>query len=1070
MPAEIENDPGMEERGIFDAIVYAEAHWTKLTAPSLASPADLVLTESAEMDKRLVRSFRGEFGASFDIANVTLASLKAKGVREKWRSFLEAVGAAVPLYHMMTLLRHNAKLGYTSDNTILVPRVQFLMIEGARNAEGVNDDAALGYAALLDEVRALRDALRRCFRRAPDLFEALKVLTSLANHFPTLPRRALRTTQLEKVLRELVEAHCAEGCATATKSIANAERAKLFAKRVDDLQRSWDVGRMLEASAVGGEGGRDAEIAALTFLQLEGKWSMLPRAAYARFERSAVAAVANAAGNTAQAAADAGVGAAPRGPAAGGFTVAASDELLTRACRRYGVSSADLRAASAAAKSKPAKNQAAKKAKNPLAPLPADLPMLIVDHVPQSYAAVQDATQIEAFWRWLSERCGALMRGFRGPTECSGGVRGMQLRKKFKAGDEVARFPSSCWITALNSLRSPLLAPMLSRSERTRTFCRDFSDDGLITLALCLEKRRYLEPEGSVNKCPPLPAADDWVSQALPADWFAWPTLEEGSWAPYCEYLPSELDYAGCLDSWSEEELLMLQTPSLITTTRVTRKKMQTCYAEILSMLDFDRACAADRSMVSLKYTATAPGQWLSAADALAGLTYDEFAWAWHSVVTRCFGVRTRMLEHVPDRPATDEEEEEEEEFDIEDEDVGVEDPELAKTPERQIQRLVTACLARAKMQAMVPGLDMLNHSPTPTVANKPQEDGNRAYIEVCAVRDIEAGSDFTFNYGAHMRSEMMLTTYGFCLGAPTTRKETWSDAVDVAIQLPELPIKRGSRCVSTSATGAGAASFERVDAWSGAREGCFFGTGVHGTGYYRDNHGRAVETLVKLGSVSIDGVTAVWTSPLMKACRLALGIVRAAAIAAPGDFLGGDARGSTTAVSDAVLVRLQALPKLLFEFLALSLAVSTLEETLQRYDTSLAEDREELAELLAHPALTLQPAGNLQRARRFTALNFRMVVKIVVADHIRMLRAARDAIARTMDARADGSSGRAPEEDTLAVLQGFMSEIARDETVVADEAADAVVYVETHALARFAGEGSFGARRAASAATTGIF
>jgi hypothetical protein len=1069
MPAEIENDPGMEERGIFDAILFAEAHWTKLTAPSLASPADLVLTESAEMDKRLVRTFRGEFGTSFDIVNVTVASLKAKGVREKWRSFLEAVGAAVPLYHMMTLLRLDAKLGYTSDNTILVPRVQYLMIEGARNAEGANDAAALGYTALLDEVRGLRDALRRCFRRAPDLFEALKVLTSLANHFPTLPRRALRTTQLEKVLRDLVEAHCAEGCATAMMSAANAERAKLFAERVEDLQRSWDVAQLLEASAVGGEDGRGAEIATLAFLQLEGKWSMLPRATYARFERSAVAAVANAAGKPAQAAADAGGGAAASGAAGGGFKVAASDELLTRACRRYGVSGADLHTAAAAAESKPAKKQAAKKeatakkATDPLAPLPAGLPLIIVDHVPESYATAQDATQIQAFWRWLSDHGGALMRGWRGPTECSGGVRGMQLRKNFKAGDEVARFPSSCWVTALNSLRSPLLAPMLSRSERTRTFCRDFADDGLITLALCLEKRRYLEPAGSVNKRPPLPAADDWVSQALPADWFAWPALEEGWWAPYCEYLPSELDYAGCLDSWSEEELRMLQTPSLITTTRLTRKKMETCYAEIMSMLEFNRACAADQSMASLKYTATAPGQWQSAAEALAGLTYDEFAWAWHSVVTRCFGVRTRMLEHVPDRPATDEEEEEEDEVDVEDEDVGVEDPELVKTPERQIQRLVTACLARAKMQAMVPGLDMLNHSPTPTVANKPQEDGDRAYIEVCAVRDVEAGSDFTFNYGAHMRSEMMLTTYGFCLGAPTTRTEAWSDAVDVAIQLPGLPLERGSCRVPTSAKGA-AASFERADSWSGARKGWFFGTKVYGTGYYRDNRSGAVETLVKLGAVSIDGVTAVWTSPLMKACRVALGVVRAAAMVAPRDFLCNDARGSTVVANDVVLARLQSLPKLLFEFLALSLAVSTLEDTLQRYETSLAADREELAELLTHPAVTLQPAGDLQRARRFTALNFRMVVKIVVVDHIRILRAARDAIVRTVD------GGRAPEVDTLAVLQGFMAEIARDDTVVADEAADAVVYVEKHALAPFAGEGSYGGRRAAPAATPGIF
>ena len=1040
---EIENDAGMEERGIFDAIVYAESHWTKLTSPSLASPADLVMSESAEMDVRLMRSFRGEFGSSFNIACVSVASLKEKKVRVKWRSFLEAVGAVVPLYHMMTLLRLDARLGYTDGNTILVPRVQYLMIEAARNLEGVNNIAATGRFALLDELSGLFKALRQCFRGEPDLWEALKVLTSIVNHFPTLPRDVLRESRLELLLQEIIKRYAAPEAPLARSSAENADRARLFVDRVRDLVRSWHIASVMEDLASGE--GRTAEIATLVFLQLEGKWNMLPQRAFVRF--AAIKASLDAPPLTA--AADMVVAAMPSTD----VSTAACHELLARAARQYGVPSASLRETAAAAparkpsakpKPKPTPPPAASNDVGVLPPLPASLPLTTVDHVPESYATEEDARSIAQFWAWITVEGNALIRGCRGPTDgCTDGVRGMQLRTAFDAGDEVARFPSNCFITALNALRSPLLAPMLCRSERTRAFCREFSDDGLITMALILEKRRFDEPEGSPNKRPPPPSATDLVSLAEMGDWFAWPTLKEGWWAPYVKYLPTSLDYAGCLDSWSDEELVMLQTPTLITATRVTRDKMERCYNELLSMLQLDAVSIAAAGGTNDLYTAPR-GAWQSSSEALHGVTHDEFAWAWHSVTTRCFGVRTAMLENRLGRDDTSEEYESDDDPDYDVNDVEMEEEESLKSkPKRLLQSLVTSCLAREKMQAMVPGLDMLNHSATPTVMNRPMEDGKRAYIQVQTTRALEAGSDFTFNYGAHMTTEMMLQTYGFCLPTPRTRAEIWDDHVQVPIRVPALPLVE---LLETEEW----ARYERSDKWCGARVGWFFGTGVYGTGYYRDDEDRMSEKLVRLGAVSVDGVTAVWTSPLMVECRSALKVAGALQSDTPRDFLCLDSKGIekgglSSLLSESALRRCRDFPKMLFELMTLSLAMRTLEATRRRYPTTLADDHAECERLLSCPAKMLQPAVDLKRARCFIAVRFRLILKTIVADHMRVLRAARRAIVRAME-RAAQSAGT-ESSDNVALMRGFVRAIAEDPTVAADEAADAVVYIERRAL-----------------------
>lgn len=66
--------------------------------------------------------------------------LKSTSGKAKWRPFCEKFKNVVEDYSFGTLMRANAKEGYTDKNVILVTRIQFYAIEIARNREGVNDD------------------------------------------------------------------------------------------------------------------------------------------------------------------------------------------------------------------------------------------------------------------------------------------------------------------------------------------------------------------------------------------------------------------------------------------------------------------------------------------------------------------------------------------------------------------------------------------------------------------------------------------------------------------------------------------------------------------------------------------------------------------------------------------------------------------------------------------------------------------------------------------------------------------------------------------------------------------
>jgi len=126
------NDPDIEAVWAIRAYESAETHFNILRS---VDPQDLKLT--AGHDDQIYAAFRQKF-SSLRIDLINEDELKSEASKRDWRSFCELVKEWIDDYDFGTLLRLNTLGAYDSENTILVPRFQFLTIEIARNREGFN--------------------------------------------------------------------------------------------------------------------------------------------------------------------------------------------------------------------------------------------------------------------------------------------------------------------------------------------------------------------------------------------------------------------------------------------------------------------------------------------------------------------------------------------------------------------------------------------------------------------------------------------------------------------------------------------------------------------------------------------------------------------------------------------------------------------------------------------------------------------------------------------------------------------------------------------------------------------
>nr|CAG4638828.1 EOG090X0HAI [Cyclestheria hislopi] len=129
---EFVNDSTIEELWAMKAFEHAEIYFNLLCS---VEPKILKLTKA---DDVIYKEFREQF-PSLTVSVLDEIQLKSTESKDRWRPFCETFKDTVEDYNYGTLLRLDSSKDYSEANSIIVPRVQFLAIEGARNREGFND-------------------------------------------------------------------------------------------------------------------------------------------------------------------------------------------------------------------------------------------------------------------------------------------------------------------------------------------------------------------------------------------------------------------------------------------------------------------------------------------------------------------------------------------------------------------------------------------------------------------------------------------------------------------------------------------------------------------------------------------------------------------------------------------------------------------------------------------------------------------------------------------------------------------------------------------------------------------
>lgn len=138
-PDQLGNDPKLEQQWAELAAKHAETYQKLLTA--IKPRSKLRLTK---IDDEIYQSFRAKF-PNLKIEIINEDQLKSAASKSLWRDWLMQYKERDEIkdFHFGTLMRADCRKGYEMEtggrNAIVVPRMQFLAIEIARNKEGLND-------------------------------------------------------------------------------------------------------------------------------------------------------------------------------------------------------------------------------------------------------------------------------------------------------------------------------------------------------------------------------------------------------------------------------------------------------------------------------------------------------------------------------------------------------------------------------------------------------------------------------------------------------------------------------------------------------------------------------------------------------------------------------------------------------------------------------------------------------------------------------------------------------------------------------------------------------------------
>ncbi|KAF8566022.1 hypothetical protein P879_08450 [Paragonimus westermani] len=126
------NDPNIELQWAIKSYEHAETHFRLL-----CSVSDLTGLRLTRMDDVIYEEFNNTF-PDLDVSVISEERLKSPESKVIWREFCNKFVDQLEDYNFATLFRLDASKGYDPQNTCIVPRIQFLALEIARNRRGVN--------------------------------------------------------------------------------------------------------------------------------------------------------------------------------------------------------------------------------------------------------------------------------------------------------------------------------------------------------------------------------------------------------------------------------------------------------------------------------------------------------------------------------------------------------------------------------------------------------------------------------------------------------------------------------------------------------------------------------------------------------------------------------------------------------------------------------------------------------------------------------------------------------------------------------------------------------------------
>ena len=147
---EFVNDPALEGLWAIKAVDHMKIHFNLIRS---IDPTILKLTPK---DDLIYKQFREQF-PNLEVATLAEDAIKSPQAKEEWRAFCNQFENQVEDFNYATLLRLNSQDDYNESNTIVVPRIQFLAIEVARNREGFNSSIREKFKNVADEKEQVKN-------------------------------------------------------------------------------------------------------------------------------------------------------------------------------------------------------------------------------------------------------------------------------------------------------------------------------------------------------------------------------------------------------------------------------------------------------------------------------------------------------------------------------------------------------------------------------------------------------------------------------------------------------------------------------------------------------------------------------------------------------------------------------------------------------------------------------------------------------------------------------------------------------------------------------------------------